>query len=484
MLFNSLEFFLFFILVLVVYHASDHRRQNIILLIASYIFYSYTDWRFLFLILFSTAINYIAGLEIYKSESDRRRKAVLVLCVIANLSFLGFFKYFNFFIENIASILSVFGFQPHIHVLNIILPFGISFYTFQTLSYTIDIYKREIAPTYEYVDFAVFVSYFPHLVAGPIMRAKTLLPQIRNRRSVTKDNVREGMQLIFWGLFKKIFVADNLGLMVNQTFANQSASGPEYIIASWAFAFQIYGDFSGYTDIARGTSKWLGIELALNFNQPYMAVNPSDFWRRWHISLSTWLRDYLYIPLGGNKKGEGRTYFNLMVTMLLGGLWHGAAWNFIIWGFYHGILLCIHRLTTPWSKAVSAGQSLLSIIVKAFIMFQLTCIGWIFFRSQSLDQIMIIFGKIVNVHAAWAAGPEIMEMLSKLLFFSAPVILVMFVKRTKENNISAMIFESLAARASKYGRIPLMCKTALYGVMTYYLFLYGAAAQTFIYFQF
>ena len=322
MVFNSLTFFIFFGIVVGLYYVLSHRWQNRMLLLASYVFYGFWDWRFLSLILISTVTDYLCGIQIYNQPSSSGKRKYLYLCLIINLTLLCFFKYWNFFAESFVEVLSSLGVNANLKIISIILPIGISFYTFKTMSYSIDIYRGEIRPTYNFFDYALFVAFFPALIAGPIDRAKNLLFQIQNSRYVNKDKIFGGLQLIFWGLFKKVFVADNLGIIVDQIYNNPASTGAEYIVATWAFAFQIYGDFSGYTDMARGASMCLGIELTHNFKQPYLSINPSDFWRRWHISLSSWLRDYVYIPLGGNKKGKLKTYMNLFLTMLACGLWH------------------------------------------------------------------------------------------------------------------------------------------------------------------
>ena len=365
--------------------------------------------------------------------------------------------------------------------IHIILPVGISFYTFQTMTYSIDIYRGEIEPTHNFFDFALFVSFFPQLVAGPIERAKHLIPQIRNKRHFDIDQMFRGFHLIFWGLFKKVFVADNLGTIVNQIYGDPMAAGADYVIATWAFAFQIYGDFSGYSDIARGIAKCLGVELMQNFRQPYFAINPSDLWRRWHISLSSWLRDYLYIPLGGNKKETWKTYRNLFLTMVLCGLWHGAAWNFVFWGAYHGLLLIGYRIIrTGRQLNSSSNANFWAYMLKAFIMFQLTSLGWILFRAQSLDHARIILSRIANL--SWNMTQSI-PLLSKLLFFSALPILVMAFKTMKELRPS-WFSEKGQLRHFHFSHLPLPAKNIVYGILTYLLCLYGAKAQTFIYFQF
>ncbi len=343
MVFNSYAFALFFALLLPAYWlmARWPRAQNILLLGVSYYFYSRWDTRFLSLLILSTVMDYLCGLWVAREEDPRRRKAAVALSMALNLGMLGFFKYYNFFAESLhRPRWRPRGWSVSMWHLEVALPIGISFYTFQSMSYVIDVYRREIQPTRNLVQFAAFVSFFPHLVAGPIMRPTTLLPQITTPRRFDIERFYQGSYLIFWGLLKKVVVADNLGLIVKDLFGRwETLDGGLALLAVYAFAFQIYGDFSGYTDIARGVSKCLGFELSLNFNLPYFATSPRDFWTRWHISLSQWLRDYLYITLGGSRGGTARTYRNLMITMTLGGLWHGPAWTYVLWGVYHGALL-------------------------------------------------------------------------------------------------------------------------------------------------
>lgn len=481
MLFNSLTFFVFFGIVICLYYALPHRWQNRMLLVASYFFYGWWDWRFLSLIFISTVTDYLCGIQIHNQKSLQRKRTFLCISIITNLTLLGFFKYWGFFVESFVPLLSALGIYTNVATLHIILPVGISFYTFQTMTYSIDIYRGKIEPTHNFFDFALFVSFFPQLVAGPIERAKNLLPQIHNKRHFDKDQIFRGFHLIFWGLFKKVFVADNLGIIVDQVYANPAATGTEYVLATWAFAFQIYGDFSGYSDIARGTAKCLGIELMHNFKQPYFAVNPSDLWRRWHISLSSWLRDYLYIPLGGNRKGPWKTYRNLFLTMLLGGLWHGAAWNFVLWGAYHGIILSIYRTFKKDRRPhLLSTSSLWSYILRAFIMFQFTCLGWIFFRAQSLDHIKLILQQIAS---SFSYMPSSGEMLSKVTLFSSLPILVMGFQTIRELRPSWFIKKTVL-KYIQFSHLPLPAKNVVYGTLTYLLCFYGAKAQSFIYFQF
>ncbi len=344
MLFNSLEFVVFFAVVLALYSVLNHPRQNALLLVASYVFYGAWDYRFLLLLIGTTLVDYAVGLAIDRRSDPAARRRILMFSIVANLGVLGVFKYFNFFADSLVEFAGLFGLSVSPVTLNIVLPVGISFYTFQSMAYTIDVYRGHLKPCRSLPDFALYVTFFPQLVAGPIERATHLLPQIYARRVMTAEKIGSGLSLIALGFFKKVVMADNLAPTVNEIFAKQGGyTAEEVLVGAIFFAFQIYGDFSGYTDIARGTSRVLGFELMDNFREPYFARSPSDFWQRWHISLSTWLRDYLYISLGGNRGGRLTTYRNLILTMLLGGLWHGAAWNFVWWGLYHGTLLVGYR---------------------------------------------------------------------------------------------------------------------------------------------
>ncbi|HEY9633366.1 MAG TPA: MBOAT family O-acyltransferase [Coleofasciculaceae cyanobacterium] len=330
----------------------------------------------------------------------RRRKFFLWVSICTNLALLGFFKYFNFFISSAEGAIRAFGINAELLHLNIVLPVGISFYTFKTISYTVDIYRGKMSAAQRFTDFALFLAYFPPLLAGPIDRASELLPQFSNPRQLSFKQSAEGVFLILFGLFKKVAISDGVAGSVNAIYGTTgTVSWLDVVVATFLYAVQIYCDFSGYSDMARGVSKLFGIELMLNFNLPYFSKDPSEFWRRWHISLSTWLRDYLYIPLGGNRKGESRTYQNLMTTMVLGGLWHGAAWNFVLWGFYQGALLCVYRAFGPKGKKQQTskkGWGFLRGLVTILFFFVLTCYGWLLFRATSLAQI-ITFTKILFV---------------------------------------------------------------------------------------
>jgi alginate O-acetyltransferase complex protein AlgI len=352
MLFNSIEYGLFLTVVLAVYFRLGHRQQNLFLLAASYLFYSFWDWRFLSLILFSTSLDFVVGRRIQAArgrDDGTVAKRWLIASLIVNLGFLGVFKYFGFFVESLNALLGTAGLGSTSGLLAIVLPVGISFYTFESMSYTIDIYRGEIPAVDDPVDFALFVAFFPHLVAGPIMRAGRLMPQIQHPRVVTRSDWEHGLCLILVGLVRKVAIADTAGGIVDGVFASPLEHTSLQLGAVLVlYAIQIYGDFAGYSDIARGSARLLGFDIMRNFRHPYFATNPTEFWRRWHISLSTWMRDYVYIPLGGSRKGPFRTHLNLLVTMVLSGLWHGAAWHFVLWGFAHGLLLAGHRALRAW----------------------------------------------------------------------------------------------------------------------------------------
>ncbi len=391
MLFNSLIFPVFFLFVILVYYRLNRRWQNWWLLLASYFFYGWWDWRFCSLLVFSTVQDWFLSRAINKAGDRKQRKLLLTISLIGNLGILGFFKYFNFFANSTQLLLHRLGFNTDIFTLYIILPVGISFYTFQTMAYSIDVYRKKQEPATDFTAFALYVSFFPQLVAGPIERARRLLPQFVRERKFDYSIVRTGIPLILFGYFKKVVIADSLAPIVQSCFQNPgSVSGPDLLLGVYAFAIQIYCDFSGYTDIARGVARFLGIDLIDNFSAPYFSRNITEFWRRWHMSLSSWLKDYLYIPLGGNRKGEFRTYLNLMITMLLGGLWHGAAWTFVIWGGLHGVYLSIHKLLLRKKKIDidTWGGNRLSYLgdfINIVFTFHLVCFAWIFFRTPSLD---------------------------------------------------------------------------------------------------
>ena len=385
--FASLQFVVFLLVLFAAYLlVRRHETQNLLLLGASYYFYACWDVRFLLLIWLVTGVSFFAARAVSRQEDTTLRKryvtayAVFVLCV------LGYFKYANFFIESAQKLLALAGLRVEPLHLNIILPAAISFYVFESLCYVIEVWKGRLTHTTALRHYALFIAYFPKLVAGPIERPAVLLPQLQRPRIVSEDNLTRGLFLILLGLFKKIVIADGLAPTVDSIFDRAETPGPvDIVVGVYAFALQIYCDFSGYTDIARGVSKLFGIELSQNFRFPYFSSNPSEFWRRWHMSLSSWLRDYLYVPLGGNRLGAFRTKVNLMLTMLLGGLWHGAAWNYVLWGAYQGALLVGFGLLTP--AQANGPKSMVMRVVTTFVFFQLVCYGWVLFRARSLAQV-------------------------------------------------------------------------------------------------
>lgn len=396
MLFNNPVFFIFLIAVTSALLFGSQKVKKITLLIASYAFYGYWNWKFTFLLLWSTLIDYFCGLAIDnagKTAKTTKRKWLLILSIFNNLLILGFFKYFNFFSGSFASLLNSLGIDASFTTLNIVLPVGISFYTFQTMSYTIDIYRNTLKPTKNFIDFANFVSFFPQLVAGPIERASRLLPQVERFNGFVKSGLRGGLTLMLMGYIKKAVISDNIAPLIDDCFANFASRDSIYLVTGLIlFSFQVYFDFSGYSDIARGVARLFGIDLAINFNQPYFSINPVEFWRRWHISLSTWLRDYLFLPVVYpvmrkirkatlfGIKAEGWGYgVGMMVTMFLGGLWHGASWNFVLWGSLHGFYLIAYRVFKGRKKK-KAGT-----VLKVLVMYLLVTLTWLPFRAPNID---------------------------------------------------------------------------------------------------
>jgi alginate O-acetyltransferase complex protein AlgI len=426
MFFDTPIYALFLTLVAVAYWQLRWRRQNVLLLVASYIFYGWWDPRFLGLIAVSTVVDFYCARVIARSDDDRRRKLLLTVSLVINLGFLGVFKYFNFFVDSFAVALESLGFH-HVPTgtLRILLPPGISFYTFQEVAYIVDVYKRKIEPADSLIDYALFISLFPHLIAGPIQRPSHLLPQVQRPRAFDDERFFGGLMLILSGLFRKCVVADSCALLADAVFSGRM--GPPNLatvaIGTYAFAWQIYGDFSGYSDIARGSAQLLGFHFMLNFRQPYLATSLQDFWRRWHISLSTWLRDYLYIPLGGNRQGERQTYQNLLLTMLLGGLWHGANWTFVVWGGLHGAGLAAGRaIRHAFGLPDAETESLTSPVawIKRIAIFHVVCLAWIFFRASSLTDALHLLSGIGVL--AWQ--PEYGIALRFLAMFVVPLFLI------------------------------------------------------------
>jgi len=384
-----------------IYWRLSWRRQNLFLLCASYFFYGWWDWRFLLLMIFSTIVDYFIAQRIADATPGQRRRDLLIVSLCINFGLLGFFKYCNFFVGSFATMLNTMGVHNvPIVLLKIILPPGISFYTFQEVAYVVDIYKGELKPSRSFVDYGLFITLFPHLIAGPIQRPSHLLPQVQRPRTFRDRAFFDGCMLIISGLFRKAVIADSCANLANLAFDGRlGANFFATFIGVYAFAWQIYGDFSGYSDMARGAAQLLGFHFMVNFRQPYFAGNLQDFWRRWHISLSTWLRDYLYIPLGGNQKGPRRTYVNLMLTMLLGGLWHGANWTFVIWGGIHGLWLSIERFFWPKGKGFSWFSRIVTLGVVG--------VSWIFFRARSFTAALEMLRNSANFDWDHQYGPEL-----------------------------------------------------------------------------
>ncbi len=430
MLFNSLEFFIFLPLVFVLYWFVTNKHlklQNILLLIASYVFYGWWDYRFLSLIALSTVVDYFIGLSIYNSQNKIHRKYWLLISVLFNLGLLGFFKYYNFFIESWVDLLASLGYQlQSTWTLKVILPVGISFYTFQTMSYSIDIYRNKLNPTKDFIAFAAFVSFFPQLVAGPIERASNLLPQMLKKRQFDKSQSLAGIELIVWGMFKKVVIADSFAPIVNDIFSNYAGySGGTLIMGALLFAFQIYCDFSGYSDIAIGTARLFGFDLMTNFNFPYFSKSIGEFWRKWHISLSTWFRDYLYIPLGGSKVGKLKGIRNVFAIFLVSGFWHGANWTFIAWGGIHALLfipsfiLGTNRKHLEENPLGKNWAFYIKDILKVLYTFSVVTIAWVFFRADTIRDAVSYIAHINSL----SIDPLSFIMLSDILLIIALVVL-------------------------------------------------------------
>ena len=438
MIFHSLEFAAFFLVTVAIYWRLPLRAQNVLLLVASYIFYGWVHPWWPVLLLITTVVDYWAARRIAELAphsplpTPHSRKVWLWLSIAANLGLLGVYKYFDFFVVNAAAAGAAVGWDIPTIALRLALPAGISFYTFQSMSYTIDVYRGHAPARRSFIDIAAFVSFFPHLVAGPIMRATNLLPQIEQQRTFSAAAARDATVVIVWGLFKKLVIADNTGVIANKVFALQH---PDFFVlwaGVFAFAIQIYADFSAYTDIARGVAKWYGFDLIRNFERPYLAAGPADFWHRWNISLSTWFRDYVYIPLGGSRRGQGRVATNLMITFLASGIWHGASWNYLLWGAYHGVLLIIARAAgaawaslqarppTPglrWTGKPASPQAPRWLRpLQVIAMFALTCIGWLIFRETEFSQLVADFALAPSASTATERSTGLYLFMLALLY--------------------------------------------------------------------
>ncbi|MEB2778327.1 MBOAT family O-acyltransferase [Algoriphagus sp. D3-2-R+10] len=520
MLFNSFTFLLFLPVVFLLYwfvFKKNLKLQNAFLLLASYVFYGWWDWRFLSLIIASSAIDYFCGLKMGEPSSDTNRakeeginlykgktvassdighltsdnsssifrlpssvsglfhgrKLYLTISIAFNLSLLGFFKYFNFFIESATEFITLFGFQAHTSTLNLILPVGISFYTFQTMSYTIDVYRGKMEATKDPIAFFTFVAFFPQLVAGPIERASNLLPQFFKKREFEYQQGSDGMKLILWGLFKKMVIADNCALVVNPIFENyQTASGLELIMGAVLFAFQIYGDFSGYSDIAIGVAMLFGFQLMTNFRTPYFSRDIAEFWRRWHISLSTWFRDYVYIPLGGSRVPKAKAIRNIFIVFLVSGFWHGANWTFIVWGGIHAALFIpIFLIGKNRVHLDEAGENRLlpsiSEFIKILVTFILVCVAWIFFRAESIES---AWGYLSGI----AANPFTEGLRISTYLLSISLVMILLLSEWVMRSMIVLNFKRPVLRYFSY--------SAVIGLILFYGVFFNP--QDFIYFQF
>ena len=489
MLFNSIDFIVFFtIVIFAVYLIRAKKYQHVLLLVVSYFFFYYSSNYLILLLIFSTVLDYIIGGKIANTINVSRKKVLLIISLAGNLGLLGFFKYMDFAILQFNILGNSFDLAQEIPLLNIALPVGISFYTFQTISYTVDIYRGKLKPSDSFLEFALFVSFFPQLVAGPIVRASVFLPQLREKIDnlnfknnlkqivIHNSNLKIGITLMALGFFKKMFFADNIAPLVNAIFTNPIGSDSfTIILGAIAFGIQIYGDFSGYSDIAIGAALILGFKLPINFNKPYFATSPSDFWRRWHISLSSWLRDYLYIPLGGNKKSKSRTYLNLATVMLLGGLWHGAGWNFVVWGLLHGSYLAIHKLILdefPQLKNNYFFSTKIGKICSIFVTQYFIFLAWIAFRVKDFDQMSYAIQKYVLIDFQTSGIIEIVGQYKLSSFLIVLFLILHFIAYKKGNMVS-----TLSNLKIRYWIVFLTI------IMLLVLFLYSAP-QEFIYFQF
>lgn len=483
MLFNSSVFFAFYAAFFPLYWLlhSHRRARTSLILVGSYVFYGAWDWRFLSLIVASTVVDFFCGLAMADRSDSKTRKRLLYLSLGVNLGALGIFKYYGFFVHSFVDFANALGWNPQPTTLSIVLPVGISFYTFQTLTYTIDIYRRELEPTKDFVSFAAFVAFFPQLVAGPIERAGSLLPQIIDTPKFDAAQARDGAMLILWGLFKKVLIADRVAVYVDTVYAGPEAFSPlQCAIATLMFSFQIYMDFSGYSDIARGLAKTLGIELVVNFRSPYFATSLRDFWHRWHISLSTWFRDYVYIPLGGSRNGEAETNRNLLLTFMLSGLWHGANYTFVFWGLLHGIGVVVDPLSRlekargklNWKEhrfAVGLGWLWTFVLVNC---------AWAFFRADTIGDAWVVLSRIAQVPAELLSRPgtgQILAGLSRTEFVYSCYLLL----------IATVVDFVVRKPGLDLGRQPTALRWAMsWALIVHLLLLAPSDTGSFIYFQF
>jgi D-alanyl-lipoteichoic acid acyltransferase DltB (MBOAT superfamily) len=477
MLFNSVEFLIFLPIVFGLYWflLKKIHTQNILILLASYVFYGWWDWRFLSLILLSTLVDYTVGVNLGKTSEENKRKRLLWISVLFNLGLLGTFKYFNFFIDNWISLWNSLGIEMNRVSINVILPVGISFYTFQTLSYTLDIYKKQLTPTRNFFAFASFVAFFPQLVAGPIERASNLLPQFFKVRKFTYAKAADGLRQILWGLFKKVVIADNCAEYVNIIFADyHDYSGSTLVLGAVLFAFQIYGDFSGYSDIAIGVARLFGFELKQNFAFPYFSRDISEFWRRWHISLSTWFRDYLYIPLGGSRVNNAKKLRNIFIIFVVSGFWHGANWTFIVWGALNALFFLplifleknrVHLNVVAENRLLPTLKESLQILFT----FTITTFAWIFFRAENIHHAMDFISTIFSTSIFTIPEFNLVEITVLLFFF----LVVEWIGRKEQYAIEKCLI-----------RIHYSLRWSFYLILLVMIFTFGKDANEFIYFQF
>lgn len=477
MLFNSVIFGIFFVIVFYLYwllFKNNIRLRNIFLIICSYIFYGWWDWRFLSLIIISSTIDYVIGLKIHSEGNASTRKKLLQVSLLVNLGFLGVFKYFNFFIESLSTAFGTMGFTIGDVTLNIILPVGISFYTFQTLSYTLDIYYRKMEPTKDPFAFFAFVSFFPQLVAGPIERAKHLLPQFSEKKEFIYDGFQSGLLLMAWGFFKKIVIADRLAKFVDNAYKfNGEIESSTAAFAVLFFTFQLYLDFSAYSDIAIGSSRLLGFNLSLNFKRPYLATSFSDFWNRWHISLSSWFRDYVYIPLGGNRGSKNNLRRNILIVFLLSGLWHGASWNFVIWGFLNALFLLFLDGILP-----KQGKGLVSRIISGIIITVSWSASLVFFRAQSFDGAIAMYNSLVSGTGRSIYKCGLVESEFKFTIFLLVLLIAFEIVSELKTNL-----------LTRFYSFPAVLRWSLYIVLVLSIIMFGKYGErlpgsNFVYFQF
>ena len=481
MLFNSFEFMLFLPIVFLLYWFvfKPRRLQNMFLVVASYVFYGWWDWRFLCLIALTSFFSYASGLLLERYEGRRKlQQLISATNIVLNLAILAVFKYYNFFMDNLATLFGSVGYQLDWVTLDIILPVGISFYTFQALSYTIDVYRGHIRPTHDMIEFFAYISFFPQLVAGPIERATNLLPQFQHERQFDYAKAVDGMRQILWGLFKKLVIADNCASIVNAFWGEYNdLNGLSLLVIGILFTFQIYSDFSGYSDIAIGCARLFGISLKQNFNFPYFSRSIPEFWRRWHISLMTWFRDYIYFPLGGSRCARWKVIRNTLIVFFVSGLWHGANWTFICWGLYHACLIALYILlgiNTKTKDVVAQGRLLPSVreVCQLAVTFFLAVIGWIIFRAENMTQAYEFLSRMFTT--LFSDGFYIAHG-KRYLIWGFLMLLFEWLQRDKQHALQ------LAHRGLfRYAH----ARFALYAVLVYIMFLYAGTVQTFIYFQF